>query len=772
MNISRSLLARRTRSVIVFATLVATAGCALSSDARRDRFLARGKAFLAKEDYSRAILEFKNAAQASPKSAEPVYQLGIAAADAGDLQSAWFAFRRAVELDPRHAGAQLRLAQLMASTGDETLLKDAENRLNALMGKSRPTPELLNTMAATKLGLGKTPDAIKLLEQVLVTAPQSLNSSILLARSKMLQHDSKGAEEVLRNAASASPKDAAPLYLLAKFYEADKRPVEAEQTYHQAIALDPKSGIAMMGLANLQLQQNRQQDAEATMQRLDSASEAKYRPGYALYLFETGRRDQAVRKLEQLAAADPKDVPLRTILINAYMASGRMPDAEKLASAALAKNKQDADALLQRSQIYLNTGRAALAQQDLQHIVRLRPNSAEAHYYLAIAHAARRAELPERTELYEAVRLNPGLVEARLALCNLLIWRGSYKPALDLMDGTPEQQKNLVPVIIERNWALLGTGNVKEMGAGIKAGLAQQQAPDLLIQDCILHLMQNDKAGARAPLEKVLQKSPEDLRALELLTRTYSGDDKAMASAVRDQAQKHPDSPAVQSFWAEYLWNSGDAGTARNVLAKVASAHPEYERAPMLLARLDGDQGRYPEARTRLQSMIKEGRGGEEARFVLATVEHASGNWEAAIQDYKQYLSLEPDNYDALNNLAYLLCEKTNRPDEALPYAQRAMELTNGRSRTGATEDTLGWILYRKGLYPTAVQHLRAAVSIEDNAVREYHLATAEYRAGDKSRGDASLAKALKQNPDLPEAEVARRAQLEANSKKPSGAGQ
>ena len=736
------------------ASLLLSTGCVRSPEARRDRFVERGKAYLAQEDYARAILEFKNASQVSPKSAEPVYQLGVAAAGAGDVQSAVYAFRRAVVLDPRHAGAQLRLAQLMASTGNQTLLKDAENRLNALMARSRPTPELLNSMAVTKLGLGKTPDAVQLLEQVLATAPQYLNSSILLARAKALQHDTKGAEAVLQQAVNASPKDPHASFVLAKLYEAENRPADAEKEYQRAVALNPKDGMTLMALGNLQLSQNRQAEAEATLARLETAGDPKYHPAYALYLFEVGRHEEALRKMQKFAA-DPKDVGARTLLVNALMAMGRGSEAEKLTDAAIQHNKQDAEALLQRSQIYLNSGRAALAQQDLAHVVSIKPNSAEAHYYLAVAHAARRAELPERTELYEAMRLNPRLVAARIALANLLIWRGDYKSALDVMAGAPAEQRDTLPVIVERNWALLGTGNLREFEAGIRNGFKIEAAPDLFIQESILHLMQNDKVGARAPLEKVLQRAPEDLRALELLARTYDGDGKGATAALRDQAQKHPQSAPVQAFWAEYLWNSGDPSTARTILTRVAGEHPEFERAPMLLARIDGDQGRFPEARTRLQSMIKEGKGGEEARLVLATVEHASGNWQAAIKGYKEFLTLEPENYDVLNNLAFLLCEKANQPDEALTYAQKAMEIVKGRSPTGAVEDTLGWVLYRKGLYPTAVQHLQEAVAIDDKPVREYHLAAALFRAGSHQKGEQALSKAQRQAPDLPEAKVA-----------------
>ena len=92
----------RTRSGL--AALLVTAalliGCARSPEARRDRFVTRGKDFIEKRDYSRAILEFKNAIQVMPKDAELYYQTGMAAALSGDTRTAIFSFRRTLELNP------------------------------------------------------------------------------------------------------------------------------------------------------------------------------------------------------------------------------------------------------------------------------------------------------------------------------------------------------------------------------------------------------------------------------------------------------------------------------------------------------------------------------------------------------------------------------------------------------------------------------------------------------------------------------------------------
>ena len=100
----------------VVCVLGLVAGCSRSPQEKEARFLKRGQAFLAKKDYARATLEFRNAANAMPRDAEPYYQAGLVYLETGDVASAVRAFQKATTLDPKHAGAQLKLSSLMMTS--------------------------------------------------------------------------------------------------------------------------------------------------------------------------------------------------------------------------------------------------------------------------------------------------------------------------------------------------------------------------------------------------------------------------------------------------------------------------------------------------------------------------------------------------------------------------------------------------------------------------------------------------------------------------------
>jgi Tfp pilus assembly protein PilF len=69
--------------------------------------------------------------------------------------------------------------------------------------------------------------------------------------------------------------------------------------------------------------------------------------------------------------------------------------------------------------------------------------------------------------------------------------------------------------------------------------------------------------------------------------------------------------------------------------------------------------------------------------------------------------------------------------------------------------DTLGWVLYRKGLYDSAIKYLERADTSKESIVWKYHLAMAYAKSGNATKGKATLTAALRINPNVPEAKMA-----------------
>jgi len=322
------------------------------------------------------------------------------------------------------------------------------------------------------------------------------------------------------------------------------------------------------------------------------------------------------------------------------------------------------------------------------------------------------------------------------------------------MDGAPEQQKNTLPVLVQKNWALLLLDRQAEVRKNVDRALAAVRTPELLLQDAYLKIRQKSYASARASLTEALQKAPEDLRVLRMIVGSYASE-KQIPAAVRwiqDHAAQHSKSAPVQQFLAEVLLANGQPVQARAALLAAKAANPVSTAPDLTLARLDLAEGHLDSAMQQINGVLVRNPDNLAARTLLAGLEDQRGNRAAAIAAYKKVLDLQPTNVTRLNNLAYDLAEFGNQPDEGLKYAQRAAKLA---PNAPAVENTLGWTLYRRGLYSMALPHLEKAAQKEPSALRKYHVAMAYLKMGDQDRGQQNLEAARKLDPNLPELRTA-----------------
>ncbi len=737
------------RSVVFFGSALCLAAISFSCNQpprqKEAKFLKRGEAFLAKEDYARAILEFENASRNMPKDAEPYYQMGLASLETGNFRAAVGNFHKALELNPKHAGAKLRLAGMMTTSADKTVLERAEEQLQDLVGGQDASAEALDTLAVAEWKLGRPEDAAKLVEEAIQKFPSNLSSALLLARFKLARNDAAGAEAVLRQAAGQAPKSPQARLALADFYVRTGKPGQAETELKRALQLDPKYGLALLTLGMLQESQNRLGEAEQTYRQAAQLPDRNYRAAYGLFLFHHGKQEAALAEFQRLAQLDPKDRSARSRLVTAYVLLNKIPAAEKILGSALAKNPNDTDALLQRSQLRLASGDLAGAESDLDHLVRLEP-SAEAHFEFARLRHLQGRNLNERQELIQALGLDPGHLAARLALCRNFLLAREYQSALDAINQTPAAQESSLAVLTARNWALLGLGRDGEAREGINVGLRTARTPALLIQDALLKLGQPDYRGALADGVEILRQDPENRQGIAILAASYAGMKqlpKAVAS-IREMIAQRPKSARLQFALGRVLIASGDRAGARQAFQAAVATDQNFIAARIELAKLDISDNRLDEARQQVNAAIAREPRNLASLLTAADIDIKTGDRGAALKACRTVLEVDDSNVSALNNLAYLLAR--DDPDEALKFAQRAMELAPDDP---AVQDTLGWVYYDKASYQMALTYFKQAAAEAPTPLRRLHLGMAYLKTGDQNLGKRAISAALAQDPNL-----------------------
>lgn len=760
-------LNRRWSLILLVALAAASFSCLRAAREDYPSLITSGNQFLEKKDYVRAILQFKNAARLEPRNAEPLYRLGLAYLESGSITDGVTSLVKATDLDPKHAGAQLKLAELLANSQDRKLLEDGRKRLEGILAASPANSDALTALAVTESRLGNLESAETDLLQALRSSPASLKAAVVLARVKLARGEVQAAEQVLRAAAQESPKATAPRLAMADLLLLVNRPQDAEKELRAALDLEPGNLRASLGLAGIYYASGRKDAAAEIYRRVSQTGDARFRHLYGAFLFNEGKREDALREFERLAHQDPDDRDARSRLVSAYLVLKRGQDADKLLEAALLRNPRDVDALLLKSEILLRDGRLDEAQNNLLEVLRFKPESAAAHYMLARVYGLRGAGRLQLQELSRALQAGPEQLTARIELARLYLDSNSPRLALDLLDQAPASQRRNTTFLVARNHALLAVGNIDEFAKGVAEGLSLARVPDLLVQDAQWKLSRRQFAAARESLAEALRKNPEHLGALDVLSRVRDAENGQGAglSALSEHAARYPKSAKLQYYLGERMLAAGRRDEARRCFSGAVAADRGFAQAHLASAQMAYEDGDLASARRSLAALPRAVSEGPPAQLLMAAVESKAGNIPAAEQRYRNVLQADPDQVVALNNLAFLLASRENRADEAFGYAQRAKELAPDNPDVSGT---IGWLCYRRGLYPTALQHLQAAVSRDGSAsgarpaARRYYLGMTYLKLGDRRQGMEILEQSLRSHPTLPEAELARAAIREA----------
>jgi Flp pilus assembly protein TadD len=140
-------------------------------------------------------------------------------------------------------------------------------------------------------------------------------------------------------------------------------------------------------------------------------------------------------------------------------------------------------------------------------------------------------------------------------------------------------------------------------------------------------------------------------------------------------------------------------------------------------------------------------------------LEASRNNQDAAIENYRKAIEVDPNAAIAANNLAwiYAVSGKGNL-DQAVALAQGVVQKYPDMP---GFLDTLGWVYYKKGLHGPAVEQLQKVVQkAGESPSYRFHLGMALAGKGDKAAARRELEQALRlgEKGNFAEAEEARRA--------------
>ena len=745
---------RRCFAGVIFLTAsVLISGCARTPQEKYARFMQRGKKLLEESNPARAVVEFRSAMQQQPKAVEGYYELALAFLAQDKVADAVVALRKATEVKPGYAPAQLKLAELMVRSRNEQLLQDAEARVQKILTDNPGDDDALVTLAAAEAQLGKTGDSEKYLKEVVKRSPDSLRPKIALALVKVTENDLASAEELLRVAAQQAPGSDDVIVALGHLEAGMGKTAEAVAMFQKAIQMDADNTDAWISLGSLQLEGGDAKAAEQSFRRAAESPKTRAPLAYVVFLVRQNRRVEAIRNLEKMLRASPENRVVRSALVAGYITANRQQEAEDILNAAIKKNPNDVEALLQQSQIYIRKRRLKEALADLNLALTASATSPQAHFLRSKIYWMKGDEVKRREDLAFTLRMAPDSLSARIDLADALLQTNKTQDALDTLNQATDEQKRTMTFAVAYNWALIGMGDLVTARKDVGRSMAAFKNPQLLLQDAVLKVSAHDYAGARRSLDQALSEAPDETRAINLLMDTYIAQNQRPAATerLRQMAQANVKSLAVQMAWIRWLIGENQLVDARKALTETSMANPASTEPLLVSAGLDFNSGQLASARMTLRSLFKLDDQVIQAYQLAGQVEEASGNYAEAILFYKKVLTMDAVNVFALNNLAYLLSRDPKLLDQALDMARRAKDQV---PESPEVLDTFGWLCYRKGDYGLAVKELEHALEKAELPAIEFHLGMTYSRLGDSAKGGRLIAAALAKDPKLMDTEA------------------
>jgi len=728
--------------------------CSRDPNVRKQKYLQSAQRYFEKGKYNEAAIEYVNALKIDPGSAEAHFKLAESYLKMQQPLRAYNEFARTVELQPDNYRAHFEMANLLIASRN---FRQAQEQTDLLLQKQPNDPQTHFAVSSLLTAEGNLPAAIEEMQKAIALGSNQWTSHLSLAFLQLKNNQPDAAEANLKKAVELSSNATGPQLALGLYYQARGRFSEAEQQFRHAMETDPKSPEARAALSRLYLVQGRKADAEevAKQAKRDLPNNSD---GYRMlgdFYAGIGDLEKATAEYNSLYHEHHQDIQVKKNYIQLLIQENRLDDAREMDNEILKVQPSDSDALEYRAEMQLRDGHPDDAAQTLQTIIKNDPDDAAAHYHLGSAFDKSGNLERAEGEWREAVRLRADLVEAQRSLAGVAMRKGD----MSALGQAATQIISLQPTSPD-GYALRAVSeiNLKQFSAAEqdvrKAIEVAPQNPVGYVQIGNLRFAQEKYSDAEKAYQEALDRDANSRDALRGLMNAYIAQkqiDKAI-SAANVQIAKSPNNSGFYDLLGTVLFhNKKDLSGATAAFEKSAALDRNNSDALLKLAQVQAAQGSVDQALATCQQSIKD--HPREANFYVAMGElyESRQDWSKATDGYQKALEIKPQDPMISNHLASAIMQSGGNLDIALSLAQTARR---GMPDSPNAADTLGWVLYQKGAYKSAIDlflealKLGAKSNAPDNPAIHYHLGMAYQKTDQPALARQQLERVLKIDPN------------------------
>jgi len=595
---------------------------------------------------------------------------------------------------PEFRPAQMLLGAVQLNRGN---LAQADMYLSAVVEAAPGNAEARRLLAETRIQQNKADEASTLLAPLLGEGGQDDRSLGMAARASIAAGDYEAATGLLERRLAQDPGNASLKLDLAAAYLAAGRIEEARELLADGGGNPDEFRRAVLGVLSF-AQGGDFESAIAAARKLveEHPADSRLRNLLGGLYLAVGESSAAELHFRRVAQEAPDNRLARVYLGRIESARGNYPDARAHFESILERNPEDTEILTALGIAATAAGNDDEAVEWLERARASSSTSVAPRVLLARRHVAREDFSEAEAVAREAVAIDDGSADAHAALGAALEASGdmpaaleSYREAASLDRDRPAYALNLAR-------------------AQLKAGARDE---------------------ATGTLSSVGYSERRDLpSSLQLAILTAGAGDSGTAMEIgEDLVRRFPDSELPHILLGELMMREG----------RHADGAAQFDRAldKRMSLRIAGRAFSYrkrhditPVARP-LERFLEQEPGNPTARLALAQHLQDEGSSQAAADAYLAVLQGDPDNFMALNNLAWLYFTLGDGRAEEL--ARRAYEIAPDN---GSVADTLGWILVNNGAVDEGLELLRRADELTNgqSAAIRYHLAAALVESGQR----------------------------------------
>lgn len=741
-------------AVLLCAFAILTTSCRQSAQG----YVTKGNQLFAAGKNDEAALNFRKAIQKDQRFGEAYYRLALVELKTGKAREAYEALTTANALLPDRTDVRVALADLLLVSYVNDKRRPAvfytqlRKLADELIARDANSYDGFRIKADLAWSDGQIKEAEEFFGKANSVKPMAPDLVVSWVQVLFQDGRSEEAEKIAQQLIQAH-KDAGLIYdVLYGHYRALNQLVQAENILRTKVSNNPSQMDYAVELAAFYAGAGKRDQMTAALQRF--LDDPKTFPNAHLKVgdFYAALHEwpEALRQYQEGAKSDSKNkTAYLKRIADAWLSQGKGEEAASVVGEILKERPGDEAAKAVNASLLLRSGKPDKIQagiKDLQDLVKKQPENQAYRYALGRALLGTGDPNGARAQFQELLKRRPRHLPSLVAMGELSLAKRDYSQALQYANAALAVNPRLSEARRQRAIALSAQGNNSAARTELMS-LANDAPQNVEVQFelAALDLTEKKYPQAEAKLQQLYEKNKS--LALAGLVRAYVGEghiEKAI-SRLNLELGKSTNTAWVHSELAQtYIL----AGKYDSALEQYQQLQLMGDRSPQLQMRLGAVyqlKGDFAKALASFDAARALAPRDPAVLGALADMQQIIGRKQEAISNYRQLLTLDTQNTNAMNNLAYALLDSDGPLDEAQRLVEHALQKSPNDPNFA---DTLGMVYLKKNLGDSALQVFSGLVQrFPDNPVYRYHYGLSLNKRGQHAKAKSELEAALHKSP-------------------------